>query len=59
MALDFLLDVDLMNGEFFTDRVGVAGLVMEQSGPEIEGIGQAVGRVHTHDQRAISKAGEL
>ena len=38
---------------------GSLALVLEQAGFEIEGIGQAVGRIDAHHQRAIAEAREL
>ena len=47
MAFDLLLDVDLVDGELLVDGVGVAGLAVKEGGFEIEGVGQAVGRIDT------------
>ena len=59
MALDFLLDVDLVDGQLLVDRIGVAGLAVEEAGFEVEGVGQAVRRIDAHDQGAIAEAREF
>ena len=37
--------------ETLADAVGIGSLAVEQLRGEIEGVGQAVGRVDAHDQR--------
>ena len=59
MALDFLLDVDFVNGQAVVDRVRIAGLGVEQSGLQIERIGQAMGRIDAHHQGPVPQAGKL
>ena len=59
VALDLLLDIDFVDGEVVVDGVGVAGLAVEEVGFEVEGVGQAVGGIDAHDQRAIAEAREL
>jgi hypothetical protein len=59
VPLDLLLDVDFVDGQLVGDGVRVAGLLMEQAGFEVEGIGQAVRGVHAHDEGAIAEARQL
>ncbi len=59
MALDLLLDVDFVNRQAVADGVRVAGLTVEEVRLEVEGVGQAVRRVHAHHQRAIAQARKL
>ena len=59
VALDFLLDVELEDGEAVGDGEGVGGLRVEQVGLEVEGIGQAVRRVDAHHQRSAAHLRQL
>jgi hypothetical protein len=59
VALDFLLDVDFLDGETLVDGVGEAGGGGEEAFVEIEGVGEAVGGVDAEDQGAVAAAGEL
>ena len=59
MALDLLLDIHLVNRQAVVDGVRVAGLAVKQAGPEVEGVGQAMRRVHAHHQRAIAQTRKL
>ena len=59
MALDLLLNVDLVDGEALVDGVRVAGLGVEEAGFEIEGVGQAVGRIDAHHQGAVAQPRKL
>jgi hypothetical protein len=59
VALDFFLDIDLVDGKPVVDGEGVAGFAMEEAGFEVEGVGEAVGGVDAHDEGAVAEAGEL
>ena len=59
MPLDLLLDVDLLDGEVLVDGQRIVGSGLEQAGFQIEGVGQAVGRIDAHDERAIAEARKL
>ena len=59
VPLDFLLDVDLLDGEVIVDGQRIVGAVLEQAGFEIEGVGQAVCGIDAHHERAVAEAGEL
>lgn len=59
MLLDFLLNVDLVDGQAGVDGVRVSGLGVEKIGFEVKSISEAVGRVHAHDQRAVTQARQL
>ena len=49
----------IMDGETIVECQRVAGFGMEKVALEIEGIGQAVGRVDAHDQRAVAEPRKL
>ena len=59
VAFDFLLNIDFVDGELVVDGVRVAGLAVEEVGFEVEGVGQAMRGIDTHDEGAIAQAGEL
>jgi hypothetical protein len=59
MPLDFLLDIHFVDRQPLVNPVGVAGLSVEEPGVYVERVRQAVGWIHAHHQRAISKPGEL
>ncbi len=59
MALDFLLDIDFVDGQPLVDGVRIAGLAVEQLGFEIERVRQAMGRVDAHHQGAVSETGKF
>jgi hypothetical protein len=59
VPLNLSLDVHFMDRQLFIDLIRIPGLVVEETGLEIERIRQAVGRVHAHHQRAMAQLGQL
>ena len=55
MALDLLLDVDLVDGQALVDGVGIARSCRGRGGFEVERIRQAVGGIHAHHQRPVAQ----
>jgi len=45
VPFDFLLDVDLLDGKVIIDGQRIVGSVLEETGFEIEGVREAVGRI--------------
>ena len=59
MPFDLELDIDFVNGKVVVDGVRIAGFGVEQAGFQIECVGQAVGRIDAHHQRAIAELRKL
>ena len=59
MPLDLLLDIDFLDGEAVVDGQRIVGSVLEQAGFQIEGVGQAVGRIDAHHQSAVAEPRKL
>ena len=59
VALDLFLNIELEDGEAIIDGERVGSFVVEELGIEVEGIGEAVGRVNAHHQGAVTEGGEF
>ena len=59
VTLDLLLDVDFVYGQLVGNGIWVAGLLVEQTGFEVEGVSQAVRGVHAHYERPVAQARQL
>lgn len=59
VPFDFLLDIDLMDGQVAVDGIRIAGLAVEEGRLQIEGVGQAMCRIDAHHQGAIAQSREL
>src|ERR1039458_4614502 len=55
----FRSDIDLVDGQFPVNGVGVACLFVEEVGFQVERVGQAVRRIDTHHQRAIAQTRQV
>ena len=59
MALDLLLDVDLVDVQPVVHAVRIACLAVEEGGFQVERVPQAMGGVDAHHQRPVTQAGQL
>ena len=59
MPLNFLLDIDLVDGKTIIDGIGVAGLPVKKAGFQVERIGQAMSGIDAHYQGAVTETRQL